>query len=94
MNDILNKILSDKTPEEFAAEVAIVRKKIGPDNKYDISVEEAIGIIFEPISAVSIFEPIAVKGYKKAKIESSLKISKNKPHFNDEVEAKSFCLAA
>ncbi len=44
MNDILNKILSDKTPEEFAAEVAIVRKKIGPDNKYDISAEEAIGI--------------------------------------------------
>ncbi len=44
MNDILNKILSDKTPEEFAAEVAIVRKKIGSDNKYDISAEEVIDI--------------------------------------------------
>ncbi len=48
MNDTLNKILSDKTPEEFAAEVAIVRKKIGSDNKYDISAEELIGI--QPIT--------------------------------------------
>ncbi len=59
MNDILNKILSDKTPEEFAAEVAIIRKKIGSDNKYDISAEEVIDI--KPITRITMTKEETVR---------------------------------
>ena len=48
MNNILQKILANKTPEEFAAEILQVRKKIGQDNEFDMSVEEALGIDVQP----------------------------------------------
>ncbi len=47
MNDILDKILANKSPEEFAKEIAEVRKIVGPDNEFDMSVEEALGISTE-----------------------------------------------
>jgi hypothetical protein len=44
MNNILEKILAKKSPEEFAKEISEVRKIVGKDNKFDMSVEDALGI--------------------------------------------------
>lgn len=44
MNDILEKILAKKSPKEFAKEILEVRKIVGRDNEFDMSVEEAMGI--------------------------------------------------
>jgi hypothetical protein len=48
MNNILEKILAKKSPEEFAKEISEVRKIVGKDNKFDMSVEDALGIDVEP----------------------------------------------
>lgn len=68
MNDILREILENKTAEEFAAEMSEVRKTIGPDNEYDISVEEVLGVTFDHVAA---FKTIIVK-IKTVSIAESL----------------------
>lgn len=48
MNSVLDKILANKTPEEFAEEMLEIRAKIGEDTIYDISVEDVLGIDVGP----------------------------------------------
>lgn len=60
MNDILKQILENKTPEEFAAEMLEIRKVIGPDNEYDISVEEALGVTLEPVFKTIILKRVEI----------------------------------
>jgi hypothetical protein len=42
MNNILDKILANKTPEEFSIEMQEIRKRIGEDTIYDISAEDVL----------------------------------------------------